>query len=134
VISRCRAPRQIAHALASLAIGALLALAPLTPGQAAGPSRDDDSVAIGRVRDVLQSRGRPAGGPMDAALVHPYAPPDELGRAWIVVSDDGVWLVWGAVSGPLGPEETQMLLAICMCEFTLPAPARLAKGASPPAF
>jgi len=120
-----RASGRPARAVLSLVFATLLALASVAPGQAAGPPRDDAGSAIGRVREALRSRGRPPGGPMEATLVRPYASPDDLGRAWIVLADDGVFLVWGGVSGPLGPDEARMLQTSCLCDFALPAPGRM---------
>jgi hypothetical protein len=131
VSSRRRRGGLAASLLRALALGALLALVPLSSGQAAGPTRDDAGTAIERVRDQLRSRGRPSKGPMEVAILQPYDPPAQGRRAWIVLSDDGVWLVWGAISGPLGPDEARMLLAVCMCDFTLsPLAGSVGRGAT----
>jgi hypothetical protein len=115
-LSRARAP------FLALVATILLVLTLAAPAAAAGPTGDDGGLAIGRVRDALRARGRTAGGPMIAAPLRPDAPPEEAGRAWMVISEDGIWLVWGAVSGPLAPDEARLLLGACLCDAALPAP------------
>lgn len=112
-----------ARGVVALVVGALLALAPDALAEAASQPIDRPDAAIARVREALRARGRPSGGPMVAGLVRPDAP-EEGGWAWLVVADDAVWLVWGGVSGPLGPTEVELFLRSCFCEFSLPAPPR----------